>query len=107
MKNVDSIMKQLGGSRCKLGFHFTKSAIELLLEDESRFLNLSHRVYPKIAMKYNVNIDCVERNIRTLLDYCYSYGNRAFFDELIGYESSRKPTVSEFLDMIYSYISDK
>lgn len=103
METIKNAIRNLGAGRCKKGYYFTYTAIELLLEDEMRFLNLSRDVYPEVAKRYQVKASCVERNIRTMIEFCWYHGNREFFNDLAGYELDHRPTVGEFLDMLYSY----
>ena len=100
MKDLENVLSKLGGSRCGLGYHFTKTVMELLLADENRFLNLYRQVYPEVAEIYYVKLYCVERNIRTFIKNCYQKGNRSFLNEMARCEVDHMPSVKEFLDIL-------
>ena len=103
MRSVKSVMRKLGNTGGKKGFFFTITAIELLMEQETRCLNLSRDVYPEVAKRHQVNVSCVERDIRTMVEDCWLHGNRNLFHEIAGYELDHRPTVKEFLEMLHGY----
>ena len=48
--------------------------LECMIENpESRFLALTKQVYVYAAKKSNSTIGAVEKNMRTMIDYCYTY----------------------------------
>ena len=63
------------------------------MEQETRCLNLSRDVYPEVAKRHQVNVSCVERDIRTMVEDCWLHGNRNLFHEIAGYELDHRPTV--------------
>ena len=101
---TQSVIRRLGKTRGKKGFAYAKTAVELLMEDDNRCQNLSRDVYPEVAKRYQVKVSCVERNIRTMLEDCWDHGNRKLFHEIAGYELDHRPTVKEFLNMLYDYL---
>ncbi len=104
MNSIESVLQKLGGSKCSLGYYFTKTVMELLLKEEEGFLNLYHRVYPKVTEIYHVKTHSVERNIRTFIKECYLRGNRSFLNEIARCEVDHMPSVKEFLDMLFNYL---
>lgn len=48
--------------------------LECMIENpESSFLALTKQVYVYAAKKSNSTVGAVEKNIRTMIDYCYTY----------------------------------
>ena len=54
-------------------------------------------VYPDVARKYKTTSSSVERGIRSAVSYAWSRGGYAGFNKHIGWNSTKRPTNSEFI----------
>ncbi|MCI5648869.1 MAG: sporulation initiation factor Spo0A C-terminal domain-containing protein [Fusicatenibacter sp.] len=104
MNEIQRLLHSLGIGANYRGYKYLVLAISLCLEDEDQLLRISKTLYPKIARTYHVSTSCVERNIRTAINVCWEHGNRELLLHISMYPLEIKPTNSEFLDIVTSYL---
>lgn len=102
--NVRELPLKLGINRTYKGYRFLVTALELALEDENNLLFISKNIFPVIARKYDTNISCVERNIRTVIHACWNSPCRDVLLEMTPYPLEKAPTVGEFIDILYWHL---
>ena len=78
-------------------------AIALVLEDESRLLNVTEEIYEVVALQTRCHPSNVERNIRTVV-LCAWHTNRPLLVKMAGFTLTAPPRASQFIDIIASYI---
>ena len=100
---VQDILRSFGITRCYKGFKHTEYAICLAIQDESRLEAITKEVYMETANHFECNWRAVERNIRTAVAKAWRT-NRPLLCEMAGYPLGKEPTVSEFIEIIASYI---
>lgn len=99
MTNVQKHLWKLGvGNRLK-GYKMTILAVEFGIEDEDRLQCIQERLYKPVAKQVGCDYHCVERNIRTVIDYAWR-NNPTYLSRLAGYQLTQPPTVTHFLDML-------
>ena len=103
MTAVQDILRSLGITRCYKGFKHTEYAICLAIQDESRLEAITKEIYMETAAHFECNRRAVERNLRTAVARAWRT-NRSFLCEMAGYPLDKDPTVSEFIEIIASYI---
>ena len=81
----------------------TVRAIALVLEDESRLLNVTEEIYEVVALQTRCHPSNVERNIRTVV-LCAWHTNRPLLVKMAGFTLTAPPRASQFIDIIASYI---
>ena len=81
----------------------TVRAIALVLEDESRLLNVTEEIYEVVALQTRCHPSNVERNIRTVV-LCALHTNRPLLVKMAGFTLTAPPRASQFIDIIASYI---
>lgn len=101
MKSVEELPRILGIQDKYKGYHFIVTSIKLILEDENRLLFLSKSLFPLVAEEHHVNVKCVERDIRTVIETCWNFGGRKALQEITPYSLEKAPTVGEFLDILF------
>ena len=69
------------------------------------FVQITKDVYPALAQKYHTSTASVERNIRTVVEICWQNDRKAVQD-IIGYDITRCPSNSEFLEAIAYSMSE-
>lgn len=91
---------EMGIARRLNGFGYLMEGILLTLEDAYYQNNLSKRLYPAIARRYNTSATCVERSIRHAVETAWSRSRLSVLQREFGntIDSDRgKPTNSEFI----------
>ena len=90
--------------RSYLGWRYLTSLLTLALENEDYLLFLERGAFPVIAKQYHTKVHCIERNIRTVIDQCWRPDSRLGLQSICPIPLSQKPTVSEFIDILYLYL---
>lgn len=107
MKAVNELPLSLGIHATHLGYYYLTSALELLIEDERRLLHITKEVYPAVARKHHTTVACVDKNMRTLIDHIWSSDSKILLQKICLYPLTVRPTVSEFLDILYWELKDR
>ena len=101
--SVQDILRSFGITRCYKGFKHTEYAICLAIRDESRLEAITKEIYMATADHFECHWTAVERNIRTAVAKAWRT-NRPLLCEMAGYPLGKEPTVSEFIEIIASYV---
>lgn len=104
MNNIYELPLSLGIHGTYKGYRYLIYALELSLEDEDRLLFVTKNLYPIIAERYHTTIECVDRNLRTVIAHCWKSKNRALLEQISSYPLKDCPTVTEFLDILYWHL---
>lgn len=105
MKEFQYLVHSLGIGRNYQGYRYLVFAISLCLKNEDYLLGVSKLLYPEIARNYHTSVYSVERNLRTVINVCWERGNRKLLEEISLYPLLNKPTTSEFLDIVITYLN--
>lgn len=97
-------LRTLGIRRTYKGYYYVAEAIQLVMEDASLLLYISKSLYPEVARRHGTSINCVERNIRTVVNSCWDSDYVHVLESMAGGKLYRKPTSGEFIDILSSYI---
>ena len=97
---IHATLRSLGIGGKYHGFRYLAMGIGLVIEDQDRLLNATKEIYEPVAAAYHTNWYAVERNMRTAIKVCWSYGTRELLYDFAGYELVTRPTNVEFLDII-------
>ena len=80
-------------------YHMTVAAVSLA-EESPEYLHLVTKLlYPTVAKQYKTTWQAVERNIRSAAERAWS-GGAARFEELTGRRLEKKPTASQFIEIL-------
>ena len=107
MNQTELLLRKLGANAKYQGFRYLIFAVEIVMEDESCLLMLHKGLYPTIAKHFDVGKDNIERNLRTLIDVCWHYGDRNLLNEIAGRKLNIKPSAGEFIDLLASFIKEE
>lgn len=99
------LLRDLGANGGYLGFYYAASAIVLVMEKEECFFQ-SKWLYNEVANLYQTTPHCVERNIRTLVDSIWKYGNRDLLEIIIPYPENERPKNTHFIDGMAFYLAE-
>lgn len=100
---LQNTLRELGIPRTYCGYKLTIAAVELGLQDEDRLLSVTKEIYWAVADQCGCDRSHVERNIRTIIMRAWSV-NRPLLLDIAGYPLEAPPSVSEFIDMLVSYL---
>lgn len=97
---IDDLFKEIGMTSNLLGYSRTAYAIKLVISDDTYIFDITGRLYPDIAKKFNGTSSSVERNIRSIIESTWNrkdLGNAyRIFGNVIDIHTG-KPTNSEFI----------
>jgi len=99
------LLRILGDNGGYLGFYYTATAIEIVM-DSGKTIYQCKWLYNEVAERYHTTPFCVERNIRTMVDMIWNYGNRQFLKELVPYPFNAKPKNAQFIDGLVAYMAE-
>ena len=105
MYTPETLLLSLGIRTSYKGYAFLVTVLEQALEDESRLLSYTTRIFPFVADKYNTNVNCVERNLRTVIKVCWNSPARKKLKALCPYPLEGQPSVGEFIDLLFWCLS--
>lgn len=105
MQKTRQLLHDLGIHTTILGFHYLDYGLTLCQQNERYLLSVYTCLYADIARHYDVSPGSVEHCIRTAVATCWNAGNRQLLLKLAGYELSGRPTSSEFIAILYEYLS--
>ena len=100
---VRELMERLGITLNYKGFYYAVYAVCLAVEKPERLLLVTKWLYPEVARYYETTVNAVERDIRTVVGIIWRE-NRKALEEIFRCRITAKPTVSQFLAMITSYL---
>lgn len=100
------LLRILGANGGYLGFYYTATAIEIVM-DSGKTIYQCKWLYNEVAERYHTTPFCVERNIRTMVDMIWNYGNRQFLKELVPYPFNAKPKNAQFIDGLVAYMAEQ
>ena len=103
MSEIDSAVREIGATRKYKGYAELVEAIRLVFEIQDHHVRVTKDIYPVLARKHQCEMTNIEHNIRNLLEACWRT-NKDDFERIAGCKLLYRPSNSEFLDMIVTYI---
>lgn len=91
----------LGLNKHYTGYFMLIDLVTILLEGKIKAETFSKKIYPIVAKKFNKTECTVERNIRNLIDKCWT---ETLIEKLGFLENRSKPTCRDFVFTIKNYI---
>ncbi len=99
------ILKQLGIYSIYKGCDIIISCISFIHYNQTEYYPITKVLYTEMAKQYNTSNQCVEKNIRKVIDCIWkSDKNKENIQQVFGLDTSRKPSNTEFLLSLYSHI---
>lgn len=102
--NLESLIWRLGANQSYVGYEYTLSAVDMLMENPDVLQYITKGLYLPIAIEYKTTEKCVERNIRTIVKVIWEGGDRALLEHIAGRRLEKKPNNREFLNMLVRYL---
>ena len=103
---ISAVLRYLGVGQSYQGYEYVVDGIRLVLEDSDRLKYITKSLYPDIAKKYHTSWNCVERNIRTVIDVIWRQDNEKYLLEIWGDRAEEKPKNVQFFELMSSYIRE-
>lgn len=105
-KTIERMLLQMGVNRSYVGFAYTVYAIELALDDENKLIVISKWLYPVVAAKFDTTVQCVERNIRTIVHTIWYKGNVDLLKQYSLAKLDVKPNNTQFIAIMANHIKN-
>lgn len=100
---LSHLFLQIGIPANKLGFHFLREAVQLVLQDPSLQHRLMRGLYPQIAQRHHTSVYCVEHSMRCAIASAWSRGRPEMVEKLLGrgvITPYDRPTNGEFIALV-------
>ncbi|MCL2796738.1 MAG: sporulation initiation factor Spo0A C-terminal domain-containing protein, partial [Firmicutes bacterium] len=85
------------------GYHFLREAIKMAIDNPEIINNITKKLYPDVAGKFNTSPSKVERAIRHAIEVAWNRGKIENINTLFGvrvYGHNEKPTNGEFIALV-------
>lgn len=104
-KVIINTLDSFGISRSYTGYNYVVHGLLLIIEDSERIECITKSLYIDIAKHFHTSWNCVEKNMRTIVNSVWNSENRELL-EIVFHKSNRpkKPANKEFLKYMYDYI---
>lgn len=86
------------------GFTYLISILLAVIPDPSRLALVTKSLYPDVARTCGVTCSSVERALRTAISISWLNGGREVLEEMACHCLKKRPTTTEFLDIVADYI---
>lgn len=103
MIDIEELIRTFHISARYKGYHLIIEAIQIIVDSNVDYFQISKDVYPRLMIKYDTSMSCIERNIRTVVEHCWR-NNKELLNQIFGYELIKSPTNTEFIDYVSYYI---
>ena len=97
---ITKILHELGIPSNLKGYQYVREAISIVYDNPKLIREVTKKLYPQIANKYNTTTSRVERAIRHAIEISWNRGDIDAMDEIFGHSvdiDRAKPTNSEFI----------
>jgi hypothetical protein len=107
---VTKLLSDLGVTTKYLGYEYIKELVVNIICDRRMLKSFNTKLYPKIAIKYNTQVNNVERNIRNAIGVAISRcKNKNLFDDICGKASlsyfNKVPSNKQFITWLVDKVS--
>ncbi len=100
----EQLLRQLGVNGTYVGFDYVIYGIDMTVTNPSLTTYVCKGLYVEIAAHFHTTINCVERNIRTIVDVIWNHGNRNLLEKIFCRELTAKPKNAAFIDALAQYV---
>jgi two-component system response regulator (stage 0 sporulation protein A) len=107
MNQITQLIQKLGIHSAYCGYHYLEYALTLCLQDENYMLYVWKWLYRDVALYYDKSRASVERALRTVVAACWNDGNRNYLHKISSCHLEQRPTVSEFIEILYHQLKEQ
>ena len=102
--DAERLLRLLGVTGRLSGFRYAVYMIEQVRDQPDNVLLITKRLYKQTADHFGTSPSCVERNLRTLIQNCWSHLDHDFLNVIAGTQLMYPPTNSQFIDILAAYL---
>ncbi len=107
---LDCLLQSLGITPHYLGYCYLKEAVLMAAEDPDRIRHIRRQIYLPIAIRHQVSLESVEKNLRTVRDVVLKHYDPEAFARLLGFQRQDFETLYPrelifYLSQAYSSLS--
>lgn len=102
--DAERLLRLLGVTGKLSGFRYAVYMIEQVRDQPDNVLLITKRLYKQTADHFGTSPSCVERNLRTLIQNCWSHLDHDFLNVIAGTQLMYPPTNSQFIDILAAYL---
>lgn len=106
-KETQILLRQLGANGSYIGFRYMVYSIAKTIREPELVTYICKGLYVDISLHFCVKVSSVERNIRTIVNIIWQYGDRKLLNEIFGRELTEKPRNAMFIDALSQYILEQ
>lgn len=103
-KMVCDLLRKFGVTSKYKGYLIVVEATMMYVENQNEYLMITKDVYPVLAKRFKGSVETIEQNIRSVIAMCWN-NNERLFHAIANYPLPKKPSNSEFLDILAYYVS--
>lgn len=103
-RRVSGELRHLGIGSTLLGYHYLAYMLMQIVSDPKQLDLITKNLYPMTANNFGVARGSVERDARTAVSICWKGPGRSALIQMAFHNLDKRPTVSEFLDIVADYI---
>ena len=103
-KEISNLLRRLGVNNSYVGFRYTIYGVIRSIHDPDLLAYISKGLYIEIAARYHTSVNCVERNIRTIINIVWLHGDRILLNQIFRIELKQKPRNGAFIDALAHYV---
>lgn len=100
---VSNVMRDLGVPANVKGFNLLRTALVMVVHDESVVHNMMTNLYPQLAQAYNTTAARAERNVRHAIESAWNRSDpetqQRYFGNTVSWHKG-KPTNGEFISIV-------
>ncbi len=103
---LSEVINKIGIRPSLKGYGYIKYAVNKVVENPRFMTELTKGLYPEVAVEFNTQPKCVERNIRHCIDISWNNA-KSEYKNVFGYEFYKKPTNKELINSLAEYLNEK
>lgn len=103
-QEVEKELRRLRISGTLKGLQYLVWAVSQAVQEPEIVQYVTKGVYNVLAERYKIERPQIERTIRTAVKYSWENGGRDALDQMAGYHLEKRPTNSEFIDLVAAHI---
>ena len=100
--DAERLLRLLGVSGKLSGFHFAVYMLEQVQDKPEYVLLITKRLYSQTAQYFHTTTNCVERNLRTLVQACWRQPDHSLLERIAGHPLSQPPTNAQLAPSVHS-----
>lgn len=106
MYEIYVLMAQIGITSKYKGYDYIAAAVKYLMDRPNQRVSATKEIYPDLGKKFHVPPSRIEQNIRFTISVIWEK-KRGQLERYTGLEFEKKPTNSEFLDLLVGILQNQ